>query len=668
MSRNKLGPLLYSGDIMLKCIMYVVYIIDFNILSAQMRYSETPGSEDMVIDDDEPIYDRLTERGGRGDGPKSPRLPQSHKRADSQSYRRVRGTHSSKPNRESVLNLADDLMERNFATQSLTYHPKPMEHTVAEVEMTSSVKISSSVELPEHKPHMAAPLAPHHRRTNSKDFKKDILEGKKKPMIEVTAPITPKGTVSKMTKKFSFPVAQGTSIPAGGMKGSRIQTTRQGNSPLKAMTSASEMTKSGIPVKLRAGDSKVLSTNDVANSPVRNGGLALQHKVPLRSSDRKWTGNKPRPASLDMSLLLKNERNMVEQNQDNFSSNNNAQGDSDSETNSFHRNVSARKAFRRRSQSRELSPESAPEDMKALSEPELVSETVPRSPTTGALISNSEAEQFVSDEVPEFNEMSALAHALEEEEKKLSQNTGSQSSQDSIRNLQLTVRERTQRWEARGGGLPSYFSTLPKSFRHRATDQRKDPAYIRYMQEYMGEYPGDTCMDNEETMKMMMVMSATNMNTSANSGGGSSKVYRSSRSSTSSHGSQPSGIPLPISRIRSPRSTLPGTSQATPNSLGKVVTASTTGVGRDYHHNSVSPETHESSPRHHYHHRMDSADDGARGLNSSGQSPSSNENSLERRLGEEQAGASPLKESSNLMTGRKSGSQVREHSLLFRSV
>ena len=29
----------------------------------------------------------------------------------------------------------------------------------------------------------------------------------------------------------------------------------------------------------------------------------------------------------------------------------------------------------------------------------------------------------------------------------------------------ISVRERTKRWEARGGGVPSYFSTLPKSFR-----------------------------------------------------------------------------------------------------------------------------------------------------------------------------------------------------------
>ena len=45
--------------------------------------------------------------------------------------------------------------------------------------------------------------------------------------------------------------------------------------------------------------------------------------------------------------------------------------------------------------------------------------------------------------------------------------TDSQGSQ--IASL-LSVRERTKKWEARGGGLPSYFATLPKSFRHKATD------------------------------------------------------------------------------------------------------------------------------------------------------------------------------------------------------
>lgn len=620
------------------------------------------GSVNMAIDDDEPIYDRLRDREEGGGGvTKYARLPLSHKRADSQSYRRIRGS-PSKPNRESVLNLADDLMERSIGTLSMTYDPTPMEHTVSEVEMASSMQISSSVQ-PEVKLHMSTPLAPHHRRPNSSE-PKIPQEGTKRPMIEVTSPMTSKGTVSMMTKMFSYPQPATTSASAPGMKGSRTPVARQGNTPLKAMTRASEMTKSGAPIKSNVGESKVSFSNDHSGSMVRNSGPyssqgSSRNKVQLRSSDRKRAGKKARPASFDLSLLLKNKRNLAVQKHDYSSSSNNNTGDSDSDGNLFHRNVDIRKAFRKRSKSRELSPDSAPEDSKVLSESECPSEVFPRSPTTGVLISNSETSFFLSEEIPEFNEMNSLNYSLEEEEKNLSQTTGSHSSQDSIRNLRLTVRERTQRWEARGGGVPSYFSTLPRSFRHKATDRRKDPAYIQYLRETMDQYPEEDY--DEEMVEMMMMLSSANA-TANGGGGGDSNVHQSSRTSTSSFGSQQSGIPLPISKILSSCSSQPGSSQAAPNSgMGH---GSGTGVGsnmgRNYHHSSVSPEVHGPYPRQNYHLRMHSADDGVRSLDSSGRSPSSNENSLERRLGDTPLrGESSLRRSSTLTSGWNAGPQVR---------
>ncbi len=280
---------------------------------------------------------------------------------------------------------------------------------------------------------------------------------------------------------------------------------------------------------------------------------------------------------------------------------------------SFQRNESARIAFRTRSQSREFSPESAPE----VSSSDLTSENVSRSPTTGALISSREADLFMDEEIPEYNEMALMAHTLDLDDKRLSQNTGSQSSQDSMKNTKLTVRERTQRWEARGGGLPSYFSTLPKSFRHKATDRRKDPAYAQYMAEH------------EEELRLAEMMGYEH---SGNPG--SSRASRTPRASTGSHGPHQSGIPLPVSKMRAANARQGGRHEA--------------------HHSSASPESQN------YHMRMHSADDGARSLNSSGQSHSSNDNSLERRLGEGQEGVHSGRGSNNLMSGRHTGSEVRE--------
>jgi len=254
--------------------------------------------------------------------------------------------------------------------------------------------------------------------------------------------------------------------------------------------------------------------------------------------------------------------------------------------------------------------------MKDHSESDVTLDSVPRSPTTGALISNNDAEMFGQDEIPEHNELTLMSHTHVHDEKKLSQNTGSQSSQESMKNAKLTVRERTERWEARGGGVPSYFSTLPKSFRHKATDRRKEPAYAQYFDQ-----------EDEQEMEEMMGYGYG----SSNHG----NANRPPRSSTGSR-SQQSGIPLPNSKLRISSSHSRG-------SGGKY----------DSHQVSMSPDSQGN------HKRMYSADDGIHSLNSSGQSHSSNDNSLERRLEDGQEVLSPMRGSSNVKGGRHTGSQVR---------
>lgn len=350
--------------------------------------SSTSRPEDLVIDDDEPIYDRLHDKGGLS---KPPRSPTQRRDQESLNFRRVKGTHRA--TRESVLNLADDMMERQF-TQSLEYNPQPMEHTVSEVDITSPIQLTTSMQLPDRRPHTSAPLLPRHKRSNSKDMKKELV---RRPTIEVTSPITPKGNVSRMTKKFNFTSPQ-----------SRIPPPpRHGNSPMKALASTSEMTKSNIPVKANvATESRV---------PVKE---SWSNDVRLRSSNKR-SGGKARPASFDVSLLINNTKNVTETSKDDSM----IRGEDDMETtNIFNRNAQIRTAIRKRSQSRELSPESAEGDIEAL-ESKPLSEPVPRSPTTGALISGDETEVYMGEEgIPEFNELSALMA----EEKKLSQNTGQQ--------------------------------------------------------------------------------------------------------------------------------------------------------------------------------------------------------------------------------------------------
>ncbi len=557
-------------------------------LSLQMQTGEikNPRPNDLLIDDDEPIYDRLVDKGGSSKAPPRSPTAQQRGRHDSVNFRRVKGSHRA--TRESVLNLADDMMERKF-TQSLdNYVPQPMEHTVSEVDITSPIQLTTSVQLPDTRAYTAEPLAPHLRRGGGGGGGGG---GGRRPTIEVSEPLTPRGNVTRITKKFSFP-SQTPNQQQQQQQQPRSAPPRHSNTPMKALASTSEMTKSNIPVKTSSSSNLTSTKVPLDNSE----GKSWSNNVKMRpNSGGKRAGNR-RPASFDVSLLINNEKNVTETSKDDSSL---------YENQNFNRNMQIRTAFRKKSQSRgELSPEHLEYDnYTSKSHPSL--DQVPRSPTTGALISGDENEVvFVGGEdeegeIPEFNEMSHLMI----DEKRLSQNTGSQGSQDSIRNPKLTVRERTQKWEARGGGLPSYFSTLPKSFRHKATDPRRhDPAYYMYApQSPTGEGIPPDFLDEDDEDDMKRV-------------GASSR-----KTSSSSRGSLLSGIPVPTSsKHRSTR-------------VSALTTSSRGGGQGSGLSKSLSPGR--------------DGEEGCgvggsgRSLNSSGRDPSSNESSLERRMGSVEGGA-----------------------------
>ena len=473
---------------------------------------------------------------------KIPRSPTQPQRGGN--FRRVKGPHN-RTTRESVLNLADDMERRQ------DYVPTPMEHTVSEVDIKSPIQLTTSEQLPDRKPHTAAPLGPHHRRSGSHDLKKETLGGVRKPAIEVTSPLTPKGIVREKMNMFSY--SSSSSSPSRVSQQARhAGSSGSGNTPMRALASTSEMTKSKSKIPTMMTTSGGVS---MENSRVSN--------VKMRKGSNKKAG-KTRPASFDVSLLLNNEKNMAETSKD----------DSCEAGEIFDRNMQIRTAFRKKSYSREPTPELDEEEMNAAGD---FAQPLPRSPTTGALISGGGGGGGGGDEVfspsqeaPGLDEL-GVGGGGGSGEKQLSQNTssqGSRASQDSVRKIhKMTVRERTKKWEARGGGLPSYFSTLPKSFRHKATDPRQNQAYMHALQSPTGEEQAFFAEDEEAFIRKI--------------------------SSTSQ-----SGIPLPASKLRPPRTT-----------------SSSGGRGGGGHDKSMSPGR------------------GDEGENSSGQYPSSNESSLERRMG-----------------------------------
>ena len=123
--------------------------------------------------------------------------------------------------------------------------------SLSEVDIKPSIQLTTSEQLPDRKPHQAAPLAPHHRPSGSK------IEGVKRPAIEVTSRITPKGNVSQKKRMFSYSTQQQQQQSQSRIP--QANTARHGNTPMKALASTSEMTKSGIPVK-----------TEVKTTPLRN--------------------------------------------------------------------------------------------------------------------------------------------------------------------------------------------------------------------------------------------------------------------------------------------------------------------------------------------------------------------------------------------------------------
>ena len=355
----------------------------------------------VPYDDNEPLYDRLLNLSPPLDkaalkDTHPTKVPQPHHK-DNLGYLRVR--RAPKALRESVVNFADDLMERKLRGESL--EPEPIEHTIDVYSPRVRTQLSTSTAVPGSKPHKVAPLSLRHKKTGSVD------------QIRVTMPMevgSPKsdiphtpGQVQEMAKRFSF--ASPTSTPTGSKGVSKIPVAAayQPGTPMKATGTTAEMTKSSVPVR-------AVTTPTV----IPSGDGQPSEDVQLRSGKRSY---KMRPASWDASLIF-NADNVRQPNKDDSTSD--AAFDN---SQSFTRNSNIRTPIRKKLQSREFSP-----DLNS-------DETPPSTPgrkTQDLDTPNQEASQKRSDK-------------------------------------HVSVRERTKVWEARGGGLPSYFATLPKQFKHKAS-------------------------------------------------------------------------------------------------------------------------------------------------------------------------------------------------------
>ena len=369
----------------------------------------------MQYDDDEPLYDRLInydpdvvqlrsksprpQRGGGGGGG----------RDDKAGFTRVR---RMKAVRESVVQFADDLLERQLTMGGRNaWTPEPTEHTIDVYSPHVRMEVATSTTIPKNKPKTAAPLSklPGHRRAASGDHKRpphiDISGSNTTPKSDM--PMTP-GQVQELTKRFSF-TPSGTGHRATP---SKIPVATGHGTPMRATAAATEMTKSSIPQTFTYQESK--------------------GDLQLRGSKK---GVKVRPMSWDASLIFNGDKENVERSKDDSTSDDAFEQVFAGE--SFTRNSNIRSAFRKKSSSREFSPEPANDNVQA---PEAMEDD--RSSTSG-----------VTDVEPSAQEPTPSAQ--------VGQKTPSVHL--------ISVRERTKKWEARGGGVPSYFSTLPKSFRHKAT-------------------------------------------------------------------------------------------------------------------------------------------------------------------------------------------------------
>ena len=440
------------------------------------------------VDDCEPIYDRLINRDVVFHRPKSPirsRSPTlgSRKHEDNVGYNRIR--RAVKPTRASVVPAPTESHGR-----SQSQEPESMEYRVEEYSPGVRARVTSSTRIVDHKPQIAAPLS-------EKYSQRRMTTGSaRKPVIEVRSPSP--GQVNELTKRFSFQ-----STPPGKTGNKHLSKNSVSNIPLKAPTKTSEMTKSSIPVRAVSSGSKP------SQIPTMNG---VEEEVKLRNR----SPNKTRPASWDVSTLLDSQESDVFVTQDDTT----PLLKRDIEAESFHRNSNIRTAFRRKSSSREFSPE--PMESSPESSPSQQRRTAPP-PSKLADSIQIPGEEGQSPEVQMLSQGSQSSHS--------SQGSGPPTS----------VRERTKKWEARGGGVPSYF-TLPKSFRHKATAKRDSLSSI--------PSPSATKPPMTRRITMNSISSPTHT--------GSKILYPSS------------SIPQPASKLHSPRSSVSSLAGTSIKSLGSV--------------------------------------------------------------------------------------------------
>ena len=328
------------------------------------------------IDDDEPLYDRLrnfdpTKVTVRNQKP--PRSPRPNRDANP-GFSRVRRTQRAL--RESVVQFADDLMEKTMSFSQGTISPEPVDHTVESYSPTVDMQIARSVAIPDNKAHTALPLS------SLKDQR-----GRDVSPASGEVPLTP-GQVHELTKRFSFPANNTSKIPVA-----------RHVSPARASIPA-DSANPGMPTRAKTDEA-------IEQSPV----------VVLRANRKS---SKMRPASWDVSLILGKEVD--------FAKNGAVSGAliDDSSAPSFSRHSNVRTPVRRNKYGSYRDLHSSSED------------------DTPVLPTDHLGKAFLS----------------------------------KPKDPSMSVRERTKQWEERGGGVPSYFSTLPRSFRARSTSATSPPSRI----------------------------------------------------------------------------------------------------------------------------------------------------------------------------------------------
>lgn len=446
----------------------------------------------MPHDDDEPVYDRLITYEPSDAVPlrsKSPRLGRVG--ADKTiGYSRVR--RQNRALRESVVQFADDLMERQLAEGRKAWTPEPVEHTVGVCSPSVQMHYSKSTSIPQRKPQMAAPLskipghkrsASEHRRSHASDMKVFATS----PQEEM--PMTP-GQVHELTKRFSFAPGSVKASPSA-----RLSMSGEYGSPMRATVAAMDMTKNQFALG-------------------QSGETPANGDVKLRDTPNK-KGVKVRPMSWDASLIFSADKQRPKTVKPDEAMET-SQDEAGSDSPKFARDSNARVPVRRRTP--------PVEDKAADIEPRRRSQTVVRASSQESKLPQPSTREQLSQ--------------------------GSQGSSQEENVTPVSVKERTMRWEARGGGVPSYFSTLPRSFRHKATSGSMPPSPSSSSATYRSR-----TLKRESTLTTLMsppetTAQARTRHMSVGSASQSSKIP-SPRTSVSSPGEsrQSSRIPLPASSL-----------------------------------------------------------------------------------------------------------------------